>query len=242
MSAYDQNIVIDLEFTATRSTEARARGLHNEIVEIGAVKLDSACNEIDRLSVMVKPRFVKGVSGFVHALTGICDSELVSAPELDEALARLARGLVTGVPASSRGAVRTSSSFARSAGPRTSTSMSCPRVGWTSSDCTRASRAGPVAASPSATRPTRRAFRSRAAGRIARCTTPTSRPRCCAPWQVATVRLRPGSCARRLGTTRRALRSRRALAAGARGLRGFSSASRSRSSHVRSAELPCDRA
>ena len=89
MGFYDQNIVLDLEFTATRSEEAHALGLYNEVIEIGAVKLDSAYNELGRISVMVKPQFVSGVSGFVHALTGISDSELVSAPVLGDALAQL---------------------------------------------------------------------------------------------------------------------------------------------------------
>lgn len=52
-----QYIILDFEMNpvAKQNKEARSR-LHREIIEIGAVKLDSNHNIVDKFSCYVKPR------------------------------------------------------------------------------------------------------------------------------------------------------------------------------------------
>ena len=88
MSAYDQNIVIDLEFNLT-DRGVRARGLRQEIVEIGAVRLDAAGRTIDEFSCFVKPEFAEGMHPSITALTGIRDCDVAGAVLLADALAAL---------------------------------------------------------------------------------------------------------------------------------------------------------
>lgn len=82
------NVSIDLEFTDTPK-EWRAKGLHKEIIEIGAVRI-CPNGGFESFNMLVKPKYANGVSGSVHWITGIGDEDLVSAKPLDQALQRLA--------------------------------------------------------------------------------------------------------------------------------------------------------
>ena len=101
-SAYSSDIVIDLEFTPTNgrnrhwrnsrptagsmADRALADKLENEIVEIGAVRVDGRGRAIDEFSRVVKPTIALGVSGFVNQLTGIRDEDLTDARPLSAVL------------------------------------------------------------------------------------------------------------------------------------------------------------
>ena len=89
MSAYDQQIVIDLEFTTT-DHEAYSAGLRHEIIEIGAVRLDAAGNTLDTFSTFVRPECADLVSSKVTELTGIRTSDVSDAPCFAEALSAFA--------------------------------------------------------------------------------------------------------------------------------------------------------
>lgn len=84
-ASYEQNIVIDLEFTSV-PPRLRTLGLAHEIIEFGAVKLDENGQEIDRFSRMVKPYETNRVSRMVRSLTGIRGEELVQARRLEVVL------------------------------------------------------------------------------------------------------------------------------------------------------------
>lgn len=89
MSVYKQQIVIDLEFTPTPK-HLRKKGLRNEIIEIGAVKLDAFGREIDTFCECVRPVVAKGISPDVRKLTGIDESHVREARTFEEVLADFA--------------------------------------------------------------------------------------------------------------------------------------------------------
>lgn len=67
-------IILDLEFNSTTIPDTEEH--INEIIEIGAVKLNDRFIETDAFSSMVKPVFSKKLNSFVKKLTHITDSEL----------------------------------------------------------------------------------------------------------------------------------------------------------------------
>lgn len=87
---YDRHIIIDLEFTpvSRRYPEIREY-MRDEIIQIGAVMLDSEYRFIGSFSSYVKPRYVEKIVPKVVKLTGINDEDLVNAPDLEETLDRL---------------------------------------------------------------------------------------------------------------------------------------------------------
>lgn len=88
MSAYDQQIVIDFEFN-TVDYEAYKVGLRFEIIEIGAVRLDSRGSVIDTFSCLVKPQHTEFITRKITSLTGIRTCDVADAPHFPEALERL---------------------------------------------------------------------------------------------------------------------------------------------------------
>lgn len=88
MKQYEQQIVIDLEFAPTPKAYKR-KGLRNEVIEIGAVKLDSAGNTVGCFSTLVKPELNESIAPFVQELTGIRDRDVEDAPVFREAIAAL---------------------------------------------------------------------------------------------------------------------------------------------------------
>jgi len=89
-SAYVCNVVIDLEFTPVPKCLQKGTGLRQEIIEIGAVKLDSKGNVVGEFSHTVRPTLAKGISGTVRNLTGIVNSEIACARILPDVLEALA--------------------------------------------------------------------------------------------------------------------------------------------------------
>ncbi|NWG46029.1 MAG: exonuclease domain-containing protein [Alphaproteobacteria bacterium] len=73
-------VIYDLEFTAWEGSMARNwsdPGEHREIVEIGAVLVDSrTCREIGHFAQLVRPRINPVISRFLEELTGISNEEL----------------------------------------------------------------------------------------------------------------------------------------------------------------------
>lgn len=85
-----QYIILDFEMNpvAKQNKEARSR-LHREIIEIGAVKLDSNHNIVDKFSCYVKPRYNAEINPFIRNLTGISTWEVCTASYFEETIAQL---------------------------------------------------------------------------------------------------------------------------------------------------------
>lgn len=75
MVGYEQNIVLDLEFTPVFGSE-RTPSLRFEIIQIGAVRINPEGELIDSFVSYVKPQFVEYVAHYVRRLTGIKSSDL----------------------------------------------------------------------------------------------------------------------------------------------------------------------
>lgn len=76
-------IIFDLEATCWENNDD---GKLNEIIEIGAVKLDENLDIIDSFSSFVKPTFNPQLSLFCRELTTIHQEDVDSAPTFDEAI------------------------------------------------------------------------------------------------------------------------------------------------------------
>lgn len=70
-------VVLDLEWNGTYSR--RRKKNINEIIDIGAVKLDSGLNIVDRYSMLITPQIGKTLNKYVQELTHISIDELESA-------------------------------------------------------------------------------------------------------------------------------------------------------------------
>ena len=80
------HIIVDLEFTPVTDRIIR-RELKNEVIEIGAVRLDGNYEFVDCFDINVQPQFT-ALSKNVSRLTGICRNQLADAPGFDEAMER----------------------------------------------------------------------------------------------------------------------------------------------------------
>lgn len=60
--------------------------LYNEIIQIGAVKLDSSCEIVDTYSVNIKPQIYKEINKNVNKLTGIDQEQLDNACSIFDAV------------------------------------------------------------------------------------------------------------------------------------------------------------
>ncbi len=69
-----QFVVVDLEWNGSYSK--KAHGYFNEIIEIGAVKLDESMRVVDEFSMQIKPVVSKKLSSVVTELTHISAEEL----------------------------------------------------------------------------------------------------------------------------------------------------------------------
>ena len=67
---FARQIVLDFEFAPVPKQRQR-RGLRNEIIEVGAVKLDYHGNVMGEFSQFVQTEFTEGVAFPVRELTGI---------------------------------------------------------------------------------------------------------------------------------------------------------------------------
>lgn len=79
------HIVIDLEMNKIVKQYREEYKLSSELIEIGAVKLDSKFNVIDTYQTYVLPDYGK-MDGKIISLTGITDDKLVGAPKFADAM------------------------------------------------------------------------------------------------------------------------------------------------------------
>lgn len=80
------HVFVDFEMTCGGSRGPETGMLMNEIIEIGAVKLNDNFETVGMFSINVKPQYNSNLSKKCTELTGIRDEDLAKAPSLDEAL------------------------------------------------------------------------------------------------------------------------------------------------------------
>lgn len=79
-------VVVDLEMNKVSKAFAEKRHTCNmEIIEIGAVVLDEAYNEISCFKTYVKPSFNSIIDPKIEKLTGITTGKVMNAPKFEEA-------------------------------------------------------------------------------------------------------------------------------------------------------------
>ena len=79
-------IIFDLEFNSVKIPDTDKH--INEIIEIGAVKLDSNLNEIGSFNSTVKPQFSKKLNSYVKKLTHIQEKELLNAKPFEVVISK----------------------------------------------------------------------------------------------------------------------------------------------------------
>lgn len=79
-------IFLDLEMNLTDSRLVRKKDLKNEIIEIGAVRMDDSFHPLDRFRIFVRPQYNGVVERSIYKLTGISNGAVSNAVELPEAL------------------------------------------------------------------------------------------------------------------------------------------------------------
>lgn len=80
-------IILDLEWNGAYSK--KTHGFFNEIIEIGATKLDEQRNRIDSLHILIKPEVSKKITHLVTNLTGIEKEELDDGIPFTKAIRKL---------------------------------------------------------------------------------------------------------------------------------------------------------
>ena len=85
---FARQIVLDFEF-APMPRQRQRRGLRNEIIEVGAVKLDNRGNVMGEFSQFVQTEFTEGVAFPVRELTGISAVDTAMADPLCMVIKRL---------------------------------------------------------------------------------------------------------------------------------------------------------
>lgn len=85
---FARQIVLDFEFAPVPRQRQR-RGLRNEIIEVGAVKLDNRGNVMGEFSQFVQTEFTEGVAFPVRELTGISAVDTAMADPLYVVIKRL---------------------------------------------------------------------------------------------------------------------------------------------------------
>ena len=84
---YDQHIILDFEMNPVSKKNAAARAeLKREIIEIGAVKLNSKYEVVDRFSCFIKPAYSTCVTDYITKLTGIRTCDVHGAVNYEKAL------------------------------------------------------------------------------------------------------------------------------------------------------------
>ena len=115
---FARQIVLDFEFAPVPKQRQR-RGLRNEIIEVGAVKLDYHGNVMGEFSQFVQTEFTEGVAFPVRELTGISAVDTAMADPLYMVIKRLRDGPSTAydrVPGKANRPCRISYGLGRSAG------------------------------------------------------------------------------------------------------------------------------
>lgn len=84
---YDQHIILDFEMNPVSKKNATARAeLKREIIEIGAVKLNSKYEVVDTFSCFIKPAYSICVMDHITKLTGIRTCDVKGAVDYEKAL------------------------------------------------------------------------------------------------------------------------------------------------------------
>ena len=81
-----QHIIVDLEFAPVMDTTIQKQ-LRNEVIEIGAVRLDDNYEYVDSFDIFVKPEHAS-FSKALFKLTSITKAETKESPAFDEAIER----------------------------------------------------------------------------------------------------------------------------------------------------------
>ena len=80
------SIFIDLEMNTTDTRLVRRKELKNEVIEIGAVRMDDAFHPLDRFRIFVRPQYNGVIERKIYKLTGISNGAVSDAVSLPEAL------------------------------------------------------------------------------------------------------------------------------------------------------------
>ena len=80
-------VIVDVEATCfARGDKSQPRGFKNEIIEIGAVKLDENGKEIDVFAKFAKPKTYPVITEFCRTLTTITQDDIDRADDLKDVL------------------------------------------------------------------------------------------------------------------------------------------------------------
>lgn len=82
-------IVLDLEWNGSYSQ--KAHGYFNEIIEIGAVRVEDGCRIADTFHAVIRPVYSKKLTEFVTSLTNITEGDLAEGETFPEAVESLTR-------------------------------------------------------------------------------------------------------------------------------------------------------
>ena len=80
------SIFIDLEMNTTDARLVHKKDLRNEIIEIGAVRMDDAFHPMDRFRIFVRPQYNGVIERKIYKLTGISNAAVSEAVSLTKAL------------------------------------------------------------------------------------------------------------------------------------------------------------
>lgn len=80
------SIFIDLEMNTTYTRLVHRKELKNEVIEIGAVRMDDAFHLLDRFRIFVRPQYNGVIERKIYKLTGISNGAVSDAVSLPEAL------------------------------------------------------------------------------------------------------------------------------------------------------------
>lgn len=80
------SIFIDLEMNTTDARLVHKKDFRNEIIEIGAVRMDDAFHPLDRFRIFVRPQYNGVIERKIYKLTGISNGTVSDAVSLPEAL------------------------------------------------------------------------------------------------------------------------------------------------------------
>lgn len=87
-------IVLDLEWNGSYSK--KAHGYFNEIIEIGAVRVEDGCRMADTFHAVIRPVYSEKLTEFVTNLTNITEGDLAQGETFPEAVDRIRRWMGDG--------------------------------------------------------------------------------------------------------------------------------------------------